>query len=141
MSLTETEAPAAIFAQSGAALSPDQRVVDLLADLIGSTSLALGLGLTLAPKKVGSLLGLDGTPPARARLIGVADVGLGSAILTSSRIWPRRRWPALMALEGLHLVIASEYARHCRTPAALAMIGLFIVDGVVTVMMHRQERR
>ncbi|MFD5823690.1 hypothetical protein [Nesterenkonia xinjiangensis] len=103
--------------------------------------MALGLGLTLAPRQVGSLLGLDGTSPVRTRLIGAADVGLGTAILTSSRIWPRRRWPALLAREGLHLVIASEYARHGRTPGALAMLGLFVADGVVTVMMHRQESR
>lgn len=113
----------------------------MLADLIGVTSVGLGLGLTLAPRQVGGLLSLDGTSPERARLIGAADVGLGTAILTSSRIWPRRRWPALLAREGLHLAIASEYARHGRRPAALAMIGLFVVDGVVTVMMHRQERR
>lgn len=101
--------------------------------------MALGFGLTVAPLQVGNLLGLGGTSPERARLIGAADVGLGAMILPSSRIWPRRRWPALLASEGLHLVIASEYARHGRPPAALAMIGLFIVDGVVTVMIHQQE--
>ncbi|GAA3073863.1 hypothetical protein GCM10010467_15010 [Actinocorallia glomerata] len=53
MSLTETEAPAAIFAQSGAALSPDQRVVDLLLGprrrALAWRSLWVVVGLSLPP--------------------------------------------------------------------------------------------
>lgn len=113
-------------------------MVDALADVIGVTTVGIGAGLSLDPVRFGKLLGLPGEP-RRSRAIGLVDLVLGTAILTSGRVWPRRRWPVLVGREALHLVIVNEYRRQGNAQGALAMCGLFLVDGVATVLMHRQE--
>lgn len=114
------------------------RLLDALADVIGVTTVTIGAGLSVAPDRCGRLLGLSGSP-RRARGIGLADLAVGAAILSSGRAWPRCRWPALVGREALHVVIADEYRRVGATAEMLAMSGLFVVDGVVTVLMYRAE--
>ncbi|WP_150460190.1 hypothetical protein [Nesterenkonia ebinurensis] len=112
--------------------------VDALADVIGATTVGIGAGLSLDPIRCAKLLGLPGEP-RRSRAIGLVDVVLGTMILTSGRVWPRRRWPVLVGREALHLVIVNEYRRQGNAQGALTMCGLFLVDGIATVLMYRQE--
>ncbi|WP_277212450.1 hypothetical protein [Isoptericola croceus] len=114
------------------------RLVDALADAIGVTTVTIGAGLSVAPDRFGRLLGLSGSA-RRARGIGLADLALGAAILSSGRAWPRHRWPALVGREALHVAIANEYRRLGAPAGMWAMGGLFVVDRVVTVLMCRAE--
>lgn len=114
------------------------RTTDALADVIGVTTVGIGVGLSLAPIRFGKLLGLPGSP-RRGRVIGLADLALGTAILTSGRAWPRKRWPVLVAREAMHVVIAEECRRAENSPGMLAMGGLFVVDGIATALMYTKE--
>lgn len=113
-------------------------MVGALADVIGISTVCIGAGLSLDPVRCGKVLGLP-DEPQRNRIIGLADLALGTVILTSGRLWPRKRWPLLVGREVMHLVIVNEYRRQGHTQGVLAMCGLFLVDGVATVLMHRQE--
>lgn len=116
------------------------RCAHVLADGIGTTSLGIGVGLTVAPSRFGRILGLDAVP-RRARAIGTLDVVLGTSILTSGRVWPGRRWHALTARLALHVAIANEYRRLGNRRGKQAIGGLFVVDGIATALMYRQEGR
>lgn len=114
------------------------RVVGALADAIGLSTVVIGAGLSCDPRRFGTLLGLTRVPH-RARAVGLVDLALGTAILTSGRAWPRQRWPGLVGREVLHLVIINEYRRLDHTQGVVAMSGLFVVDGLVTMLMFQEE--
>lgn len=108
------------------------------ADGVGAVSASLGGFLTVAPLTGGRRLGITNTDIKHRRLLGVADLVLGIAII-AGRSSPRR-WRAVAARALLHLLFAREYMRSNRRHSAVAMYALFVIDAGIAIGL-RQERR
>lgn len=108
------------------------------ADAIGTVSAALGGLLTIAPSSGGRWLGLTGTDAKCRRMLGIADLVLGTTIIAGRS--SRWRWQAVGARALLHLLFAREYMRNSRRPNAIAMCALFAIDAGIAIGL-REERR
>ncbi|MCI2420899.1 hypothetical protein MOQ72_25985 [Saccharopolyspora sp. K220] len=105
-----------------------------LANIVGLVTLAMGTGLTAAPKPVGKALGL-GEHAGFARTIGIIDLALTPGLLRG-----HPRWPWMAGRAALNLVIANHY-RTRRAPAGMAgMAVLAVVDGGLAVALKSRNR-
>jgi hypothetical protein len=115
---------------------------DRAADAVGAVTLAIGAALTVAPERAAVFLGL-GPHPVLARVVGAADLAIGSALLRD-----RPRWPWMAARAGLTLVLATCYQLEMRRPGgdnlrtrigAVTMTNLAVVDGgLAAVLAYRR---
>jgi hypothetical protein len=106
-------------------------------DLVGAVTVAFGWALTTRPLWAARAVGLD---PAHARVIGLADLGLGTALLGA-----RPRWPWMCVRAGLNVAIALEYDAELRRTAprrratkigAVAMRALAISDATLAAALR-----
>ena len=101
------------------------------ATIAGVVTIGFGVALTVAPSRSALGLGL-GDHPRLARVIGLADLGLGLGLLAS-----RPRWPWMAARAIFNLALASHYQVESRQAdvlgrariGAVAMTALTLVDG------------
>jgi len=102
-------------------------------------TVAMGAPLTAAPARTARVLGL-GPDPGWARAIGLADLAIGSALLSR-----RRRWAWMVARAALNAVIAQRYRAESRAPGGsprarggvTAMAALTVVDATLARLLWR----
>lgn len=117
---------------------PKDIIFTIAADGVGAVSAALGGILALAPLTGGPWLGLTDTEVQTRRIFGVADLGLGLAIIAGrSSHW---RWQVVGARAVLHLLFAREYMQSGRRQHSIAMCSLFALDAGVAVGLRRAHQ-
>jgi hypothetical protein len=104
--------------------------------LAGLITLATGVGLTLAPDRVGRLVGID--DPRTARLIGVGDLVLAPGLVAGRPRWP---WMAARAAANLPMaaVFLSSPHRSARA-TGVALLGLTVNDVRAARTLHGARR-
>lgn len=117
---------------------PKDIIFTIAADGVGAVSSALGGLLTIAPLTGGRWLRLTDTEVHTRRILGVADLGLGLAIIAGrSSHW---RWQVVGARAVLHLLFAREYMQSGRRQNAIAMCSLFAIDAGIAVGLRRAHQ-
>ncbi|QIK67751.1 hypothetical protein G7072_16610 [Nocardioides sp. HDW12B] len=98
-------------------------------------TIVVGAAMTAAPGPVGALCGIDDR--RLARLVGISDAVCATGLLAG-----RPRWPWATARAGLNLVQAAILVRRgtAGTFAAIALVGLTVVDGAAARELHRAGR-
>jgi hypothetical protein len=104
--------------------------------LAGLITLATGVGLTLAPDRVGRLVGIDDA--RSARLIGIGDLVLAPGLVAGRPRWP---WMAARAAANLPMaaVFLSSPHRSARV-TGIALLGLTANDVRAARSLHRARR-
>jgi hypothetical protein len=105
----------------------------------GSVTLAVGIALLVAPRRVTGPLGLDGQDAA-VRALGVADLVLVPGLLRGSP-----RWPWMLARAALNVGDAAylhRMAPRSSSPdvlkaGAAVLVGLTVLDGAAALALRR----
>ncbi len=105
---------------------------------VGVITSVIGGALTLAPGRVGPLVGVDS--PQAALVVGLADLALVPGLLRG-----RPRWPWLAARAGLNVAILSYAAltarRNRRALVAVAALASATVSDLVAMSTLRDNGR
>lgn len=116
---------------------PKKVLLTIAADGVGAVSAALGGLLTIAPLTGGRCLGLADVDVKRRRVLGTADLALGTTIIVGrSAPW---RWCAVAVRALLHLLFAREYVRISRRHNAVAMCALFVIDAGIAIGLRKER--
>lgn len=104
--------------------------------LAGMITLATGVGLTLAPDRVGRLVGID--EPRTARLIGTGDLVLAPGLVIGKPRWP---WMAARTAANLPMaaIFLSSPHRSARV-TGVALLALTVSDVRTARSLHRAGR-
>lgn len=116
----------------------ENAILTIAADGVGAVSAALGGLLTVTPLTGRRWLGLTDTDGIRGRVLGTADLVLGTTIIVGRS--SRWRWQALAARALLHLLFAREYVRNGSQRNAAAMCALFVVDAGLAIGLRESRR-
>jgi hypothetical protein len=110
-----------------------------MAELAGWATLAIGVGLIVAPRRTTGPLGLEGQEAA-FRALGVSDLVLVPGLLRGTP-----RWPWMTARAALNVGDAAYLlwaARRSSSPAkvragAAVMAALTVIDGATALQLRR----
>jgi len=104
---------------------------------VGLATLLIGGALTVAPVRVGAMMGL--TDPRGARIVGLADLALVPGLIRGRPVWP---WVAARGSLNLAIVaygLALDRRDRRVRLAAAALIGATVGDAVVLATLRRAD--
>jgi len=132
--------PVAVLGSARCCQAPsmNQAAAERSAKRVGIITLAIGIGLVLAPSRTGQLL-RTGHHPVALRVIGASDLVLVPALLRGRRPF---RWMAVRV--GLNLAIGAYWLSVARREgavgakiAAASMVAAIVADGRTITTLRR----